>query len=123
MPSVDTSKRLREAIVKDDIKALQGAKGFSNYIAFRPEAQIKVLCELEEKMRIAQEAEIQAKAQYRATVDAAQQKEWEFHNAVLSMKKSVLAQYGDDSNEAEAVGYTKKSDRKRPQRSTQAQSA
>jgi len=38
------------------------------------------------------------------------------------MKKSVLAQYGDDSNEAEAVGYTKKSDRKRPQRSTQVES-
>lgn len=123
MPSVDTTKRLREAVIQDDIKALRGAKGFSDYVAFRPEARLSTLCELEEKMRIAQEAEIQAKAQYRATVDAAQQTEWEFHNAVLSMKKSVLAQYGDDSNEAESVGYTKKSDRKRPQRSTSVESA
>ncbi|MGG6270048.1 hypothetical protein ACQ4M3_32155 [Leptolyngbya sp. AN03gr2] len=123
MPSVDTTKRLREAVLQDDIKALRGAKGFENYVAFRPEARISFMCELEEKMRIAQEAEIQAKAQYRALLDTAQQAEWDFHNAVLSMKKSVLAQYGDDSNEAEAVGYVKKSARKRPQRSTPVESA
>lgn len=118
MAGVDTSKRLRDAVIQDDVKALQGAKGFKDYIALRPEAKISTLCDLEEKMRLAQEAEIQAKALYRSASDAAQKLEWEFHNAVLSMKKSALAQYGADANEIEAIGYIRKSDRKRPQRQT-----
>lgn len=116
MATVDISKRLRDVAIQEDIKALQSAKGFQDYIALRPEAKISTLCDLEEKMRLAQEAETQAKAQYRNASDAAQKLEWEFHNAILSMKKSVIAQYGEDGNEVEAIGYTKKSDRKRPKR-------
>jgi len=33
---------------------------------------------------------------------------------VLSAKDQVIAQYGRDSNEAQAVGLKKKSERKRP---------
>jgi hypothetical protein len=114
--AVDTSKRLRDAVIQEDVKILYNAKNFVDYSPFRPEAQISYLNDLESKMRFAREAEIQAKAQLRAASAAAQKLEWEFHNGILSLKQSVLAQYGDDSNEAEDVGFTKKSDRKRPQR-------
>jgi len=55
-------------------------------------------------------------ALYRAAVDAARLAEWEFHNAVLAMKEVVRGQYGSDSDQAQAVGLKKKSDRKRPHR-------
>jgi len=55
-------------------------------------------------------------ALYRAATDTARLAEWEFHNAVLAMKEFVRGQYGSDSNEAQAVGLKKKSDRKRPTR-------
>lgn len=48
--------------------------------------------------------------------DAARLAEWEFHNAVLAMKEVVKGQFGSDSDEAQAVGLKKKSDRKRPVR-------
>lgn len=116
MAPVDMSKRLRNSILQDDIKSLQGAKGLPNYAPFRSEARIDILSDLESKMRFAQEAEQQAKAQYSAAQSAAQELEWKFHNAILTLKQSVLAQYGDDANEVEAIGLQKKSDRKRPQR-------
>lgn len=40
--------------------------------------------------------------------------EWEFHNAILVAKEQVIGQYGIDSNEAQAVGIKKKSERKSP---------
>lgn len=52
-------------------------------------------------------------AMYRAAADAARLAEWEFHNAVIAMKEVVRGQFGSDSNEAQAVGLKKKSDRKR----------
>jgi hypothetical protein len=116
MATVDTSKRLRNSIIQDDIKALQGAKGLPNYTPFRSEARTDLLSDLESKMRFAQEAELQAKAQYQAAQNTAQELEWKFHNAILTLKQSVIAQYGDDGNEVEAIGLQKKSDRKRPQR-------
>jgi hypothetical protein len=42
--------------------------------------------------------------------------EWALHNAVLGARTQVRAQYGDDSNELQAVGHKKRSDRKRPSR-------
>jgi hypothetical protein len=42
--------------------------------------------------------------------------EWALHNAVLGARTQVRAQYGHDSNELQAVGHKKRSDRKRPSR-------
>jgi len=41
---------------------------------------------------------------------------WARHNAVQRAKQQVIAQYGADSNEVQAIGLKKKSDRKRPAR-------
>lgn len=50
----------------------------------------------------------------KSAANAARLAEWEFHNMVLAMKEAVKGQFGSDSDEAVAVGYKKKSDRKRP---------
>lgn len=38
--------------------------------------------------------------------------EWDFHEQVLGVKRQVIAQYGDDSEEITALGFKKKSERK-----------
>ena len=43
-------------------------------------------------------------------------REWEFHNLILGAKDQVTAQFGRDSNEVQAVGLKKASERKAPQR-------
>ena len=46
-------------------------------------------------------------------------REWEFHNAMLGAKMQVTAQFGDDSDEVQAIGLKKKSEYKAPTRRKQ----
>jgi hypothetical protein len=71
-------------------------------------------------MLAAQEAETQAAAALAAARDDAVAAEWSYHNLVLGMKDQVLAQFGRDSNEAQAVGLKKKSEYKPRSRKGQA---
>jgi hypothetical protein len=61
-----------------------------------------------------QTSETQAKATADAARDDATSAEWDFHNYVLGMKDQVRAQFGADSNELQAVGLKKKSEKKKP---------
>lgn len=42
--------------------------------------------------------------------------EWDQHMIMLGVKEQIIAQYGSDSDEIQALGRKKKSDRKRPAR-------
>jgi hypothetical protein len=53
----------------------------------------------------------------KAAADKARLTEWKFHNDILAMKEFVRGIYGSDSDEVQAVGYKKKSERRRPRRS------
>ena len=57
-------------------------------------------------------------AQKKAESDAARDNEvasqWAFHDYILGARTQVIAQYGDDSNEKQAVGLKKKSEYKSP---------
>jgi hypothetical protein len=88
----------------------------STYNTTRADASTAKLQEVYQAMLISQQTETEKLALYRAASDAARLAEWEFHNAVLAMKEVVRGQYGSDSDEAQAVGLKKKSDRKRPSR-------
>jgi hypothetical protein len=43
-----------------------------------------------------------------------------FHGLILGAKDQIIAQFGRDSNEAQAVGLKKKSERKPPARKAKA---
>lgn len=79
--------------------------------------------EAQAAMPKAQELEVQLKAQYHAATDEARLAEWNFHNCVLAMKTFVVAQYGSDSNQAQAIGLKKKSAYNRPVRQKKAETA
>ncbi len=61
-----------------------------------------------------QAAENVAKSAFDAARDIAAQAEWDFHYLIVKARQQVVAQFGDDSNEAQAMGLTKKSERKKP---------
>lgn len=65
-------------------------------------------------MEAAQGIETQKQNELNAARDNSTAAEWEYHNAILGGKKQVVAQYGDDSNETQAVGLTKSSERAAP---------
>jgi hypothetical protein len=60
----------------------------------------------------AQAAEAQTAAAAAAARDDAVAKEWEFHNLVRGAKDQVIAQFGRDSNEVQALGLKKASEYK-----------
>ena len=117
MPSQNTNNRLRPQVLSQNVDSLNGFKTVSNYNTVRPEASTDRLQQTYQAMLQQQQLETEKLAHYRAASDAARLAEWEFHNTVLAMKEVVRGQFGSDSNEAQAVGLKKKSDRKRSTRS------
>jgi hypothetical protein len=116
MITSNTNRRLSPQIINQDIDSLNGLKTIPSYQTSRSEATSETLRQAYQTMLVQQQNETEKLALYRAASDAARLAEWELHNAILAMKEVVRGQFGSDSDEAQAVGLKKKSDRKRPTR-------
>jgi len=116
MSTAIPNRRLSPQIIDQDVDALNGLKTIPSYQTSRSEATSETLQQAYQTMLVQQQNETEKLALYRAASDAARLAEWQFHNSVLAMKEVVRGQFGSDSNEAQAVGLKKKSDRKRPVR-------
>jgi hypothetical protein len=116
MSSQDTTRRLRPQNISQDVTSFHGLQTINTYDTTRTDASAASLQQAYQAMLAQQQAETEKLALYRAAADAARLAEWEFHNAVLAMKEVVRGQYGSDSDQAQAIGLKKKSDRKRPSR-------
>lgn len=110
-------RRLTTKTLNTDLNSLNGLAAVENYIPARAEATPAVLKAAYETMLARQQKETEQAVLLKAAANTARQAEWDFHNAVLAMKESVRGQFGPDSNAAQAVGYKKKSEYKRPRRS------
>ncbi|MGB3612822.1 MAG: hypothetical protein WBA10_03445 [Elainellaceae cyanobacterium] len=109
----NTNRRLSASALRQDTESYNGFSYIKDYLPPRLEAAPEVLRDAYQTMLTNQQNESEQKAAYKAATDAARLSEWTFHNAVLAMKEGVRGQYGPDSNEAQAVGLKKKSERKR----------
>jgi hypothetical protein len=123
MPVQDTSRRLPSPVINQDIESYDGISFITDYTTTRKEASAQHLQQTHQAMMDYRKKELQLEIQLKAAVDESRQAEWEFHNAVLAMKEVVRGQYGSDSNEAQAIGLKKKSERKRPTRKAATTSA
>ncbi|RCJ39627.1 hypothetical protein A6770_11075 [Nostoc minutum NIES-26] len=111
-----TIRRLPPQTISQDVTSFYGLQTISTHNTTRADASEANIQLTYQAMLTQQQAENEKLALYRAASDAARLAEWEFHNAVLAMKEVVRGQYGSDSDQAQAVGLKKKSDRKRPTR-------
>ena len=116
MPLQNTTNRLRPLVINQDVTSLHGLQTIGTYDTSRADASVANIQQAYQAMLAQQQAENEKLALYRAAADAARLAEWEFHNAILAMKEVIRGQYGSDSDQAQAVGLKKKSDRKRPSR-------
>ncbi|BAY35256.1 hypothetical protein NIES37_60530 [Tolypothrix tenuis PCC 7101] len=112
----NTTNRLRPQVISQDVTSLHGLQTIGTYDTSRADASIANIQQAYQAMLAQQQAENEKLTLYRAAADAARLAEWEFHNTILAMKEAVRGQYGSDSDQAQAVGLKKKSDRKRPSR-------
>jgi len=116
MNTVNFSRRIAPKTITADITAYHGLTTINNYVPVRSTATPKNIQAAYDTMVAKQKKETELTAKAKAATDATRQAEAEFHAAVLAMKESVRGQFGPDSNEAQAVGYKKKSEYKRPRR-------
>lgn len=113
MNTVDFSRRVPAKTIDADIDSFHGLNFIKNYIPVRSEATPEALKAGYEAMLAKQQKETELMAAIKAASDAARLAEVEFHDMVMAMKETVRGQYGPNSDEAQAVGYKKKSEYKR----------
>ena len=116
MMAKNETRRNSPQVISDDVDSLAALKGVKGYDPSNTDFTVAKLETAKEALEAAQVVETQAEVAWKAARDAANTKEWGFHNLVLGAKKQVVAQFGDDSNEAQAIGLKKKSEWKAPTR-------
>ena len=112
----DQNKRITPPVLEADRASFAALQTISGYAPANQAFALAKITEAEAAVRSAQAAEAQAAAALAAARDAAVAREWEFHNLMLGAKDQVVAQFGRDSNEVQAVGRKKSSERKAPVR-------
>jgi hypothetical protein len=114
----DQTIRLRSQILQEDKAAFVALQANTNYRPANTAYEVAVIRTAESAMTAAQEAETLAAEVLAAARDNAVAREWEYHNLLLGAKVQVKAQFGEDSNELQAMGVKKKSEYSRPKRKT-----
>lgn len=110
------TRRLAAPIQKQDKQCLSAVKGLSDYKPTDSTFAKTALQSASDDVDEAREKEKQTAMAAKAARAAAVKAEWTFHNLILGSKTQVKAQYGDDSDEVNAVGLKKKSEYKDPTR-------
>src|SRR2546426_9868984 len=100
----DQTRRNSPQLLQEDKDSHDAIKGISTYNPSNPDYAKDKLQAARDGMETAQAAEVNADAAFKAARDGANAKEWAFHNAILGAKQQVVAQYTDDSDEAQAIG-------------------
>jgi hypothetical protein len=109
--ATNETKRLSSDILKDDSDVLVAIKKMPDYVPAKAEFSVVNADAKEAAMTAKQDTETEKEIEYGSARDNACAAEWAFHNFILGMKDQVVALYGKDSNEVQAVGLKKKSER------------
>ncbi len=110
------TNRLKPAQVEGDESGFAALQAMAGYAPVNQSYTLAALTSAHEALQSAWTAETQAEATLAAARDNAVAREWEFHNLILGAKDQVTAQFGRNSNEVQALGLKKASERKTPQR-------
>ncbi len=113
---VNQTNRLKPAQIAADRAGVAALQAMAGYAPVNADYSVKAIGKAHDDMVAAQAAEAQALAAVAAAHDDAVAAEWELHNLVLGAKDQVVAQFGRNSNEVQALGLTKKDERKAPAR-------
>ena len=100
--------------LQDDLDAYAALKGISGYTPSNPAFALAKGTAAKTTMEAAEEKSAQDAATAAASRDDEVAAQWSFHDFVLGAKTQVKAQFGDSSNEIQALGLKKKSEYKNP---------
>ena len=113
-------KRLPPGKIEADENGFAALQTINGYTPINNTYSLAAVRSAHEELRNLRRAAAAAHAQAQAARESAVAKEWEFHNLMLGVKEQVIAQFGKDSGEVEALGLKRKSDYKPPKRRSSA---
>jgi hypothetical protein len=108
------AKRLRTSVLEKDIYTLDAIQGIGGYTSAKQEFTVSGLLAKQQKMQDTRRIETQKKGELQSARDNAVKEEYAFHEAILTARDQIRAQFGADSDEYQSIGMKKKSERKRP---------
>lgn len=111
-----TKNRLKPALIQADKDAVAALEKITAYNPNAQELSVTAIRDVMEEMTQRQVERVQTQTAAESADDDATAKEVEFHNLILRVKKQIVAQFGEDSNEIQSLGLKKKSDYKPPRR-------
>ncbi len=114
------SRRISPAILQADQDAQVTLASMTDYKPANAAFSLANVAGALTAMQAAQQAELRAQAALDSARDSAVAAEWRFHEAMLGAKDQVIAQYGKNSDQLQALGLKKKSEHKRPVRTAKA---
>ncbi|HBB26156.1 MAG TPA: hypothetical protein DCZ59_07810 [Bacteroidetes bacterium] len=116
-----TTIRVTHKVLMQDQEVAQAVLNLKDYSPSNKEFTSDKLREALERVKAAEQAEQAASEAAAKARDEAIRIENAFHDLVLGVKRQVIAQYGDDSDEITALGLKKKSERRygRPKKAAQ----
>ena len=112
------TRQLSPKQLQDDLDAYAGMQGISGYAP--PNANFNAANgeTIFNKMQASQTKEVQDFATWQASRDTKVADQWAFHDYIRNARQQVKAQFGEDSDEVQAVGLKKKSEYKNPSKKT-----
>jgi len=113
-------RRVDPEQLTEDRKSAKGLLEIPDYDPHRTEFSAAAVKSALDAVQPLLDAEESAKRAYETARDNAVAAEWALHTVVVGMKQQVVSQYGDDSNQAQAVGLKKKSEYKSSSRKPKA---
>jgi hypothetical protein len=106
------TRRLKPSVLQADRDSFAALKAITGYAPANSGYSIAAIATIDGEVTASQSDEVQKAAAAAGARDTATAKEWQYHNAILGAKDQLMAQFGRDSNEVQAVGLKKKSEYK-----------
>ena len=103
------TRRLSSQVVAQDKASLAALQDIDDYKPTNAAYKVADIAIADEAVDKDRTKETQLAADAKNARDHAVTSEWKLHNLILGAKKQVVAQYGEDSDEVQAVGLKKKS--------------
>jgi hypothetical protein len=110
------SKRLSPVKIEADKNGFAALRAITNYTPINPAYSLKSVTAAYAELESVRQAQARAAKAAAAAREQQVAKEWEFHNLMLGVKEQIIAQFGKDSDEVQALGLKRKSDYKPPKR-------
>lgn len=116
------TRRLKPSTLVEDLELYAALKAIPGYAPSNPAYTQAAIDAIKARLTEKAEIEAQAAAAYESARDDHVAVQWEIHNAMLGAKDQVVAQFGPNSNEVQAMKLKKKTEYKNPTRKAPAKS-